>query len=96
MPRSCFHLPHQVAGEAAQVVDLDGVLGRDDEAELVAVLPAALEEGPAVRLVLDGGIGAALLAVARHPVAFEIAQMGVRPPCSPCRASSGRVSRAAG
>ena len=72
-----FHLPHEVAGEAAQVAHLDGILRRDDEAELMAVLPAALDEGTAVRLVLDGGIGAAFLAVARHPVAFEVAQVGV-------------------
>jgi len=43
----------------------------------VPVLPAPLDEGAAVRLVLKGRIGAALLAVGRHPVAFEIAQMGV-------------------
>lgn len=72
-----LHLPHQVAGEPAQVAHLDGILRRDDEAELVAVLPSALDEGAAVRFVLDGRIGTALLAVARHSVAFEIAQMGV-------------------
>ena len=72
-----FHLPHEVTGEAAKVAHLDGILRRDDEAELVAVLPPALDEGTAIRLVLDGGIGAALLAVAHHPVAFEVAQMGV-------------------
>ncbi len=72
-----FHLPHQIAGEAAQVRHLDGILRCDDEAELVAVLPAAFDEGAAVRLVLKRRIGAALLAVARHPVAFKVAQMGV-------------------
>jgi hypothetical protein len=71
------HLPHQVAGETAQVVHLDGILGRDDEAELVAVLPAALNEGAAIRLILQCRIGAALLAVAGDAIAFEIAQMGV-------------------
>src|ERR1700733_5916673 len=51
--------------------------GRNDEAKLVAVVPAPRHEGAAVRLVLQGRIGTALLAVPRHPVAFEIAQMGV-------------------
>ena len=96
MPRSALHLPHQIAGEAAQVGHVDGVLGRDDEAELVAVLATALDEGAAVRLVLDGGIGAALLAIARDAIAFEIAQMGVGRLADACRASSGRAIRAAG
>jgi hypothetical protein len=72
-----LHPPHQVAGEAAQIVHLDRILRRHDEPELMAVLTPALDEGAAVRLVLEGGIGAALLAVARDAVAFEIAQMRV-------------------
>ena len=48
-----FHLPHEVAGEAAQVAQLGGVLWRHDEAELVPVLSATLDEGAAVRLVLQ-------------------------------------------
>ncbi len=73
-----FHLAHEVAGEAAQIAHLAGVFRRDDEPELVPVLPAPLDEGAAVRIVLNAGIGAALLAVAGHSVAFEIAQMGIR------------------
>jgi hypothetical protein len=34
-----LYLPHEVAGEAAQIAQSCGVPGRDDEAELVAVLP---------------------------------------------------------
>jgi hypothetical protein len=34
-----FHLVHEVAGEAAQVAQVGGVLGAGDEAELVTVLP---------------------------------------------------------
>ena len=75
-----LHPPHQVAGEAAQNVQLDRIFRRDDEAELVAVLATALDEGAAVCLVLEGGIGAAPLAVARDAIAFEIAQMRVGRP----------------
>ena len=53
MSEVLLHLPHEVAGEAAQVAHLDGVFRRDDEAELMPVLPAALDEGAAVRLVLE-------------------------------------------
>ena len=72
-----LHLPHEVAGEAAQVGHLFRILRRDDEAELMAVLTPALDEGAAIRFVLDRRIGASLLSFPGHAVAFEIAQMGV-------------------
>jgi hypothetical protein len=43
----------------------------------VAVVAPALDEGAPVRLVLEGGIGVAPLAVAGDAIAFEIAQMSV-------------------
>ena len=46
-----LHLPHQVADEGFQVTKLGPILGRDDEAELVAVAAAAFEERLAVSLV---------------------------------------------
>ncbi|MCY1523953.1 hypothetical protein D9M68_588670 [compost metagenome] len=39
-----LHPAYQVAGIGAQVIELLGILGRDDEAKLVAVVPAALLE----------------------------------------------------
>src|SRR6266699_5597539 len=72
-----FHLPHEVAGEAAQVAHLDGILRRDDQAELVPVFPSARDEGASISLVLIRRIGPALLAVAGDAVAFEVTQMRV-------------------
>lgn len=72
-----LHLPHEVAGEGPQVGHVARVLRRDDEAELMTVLASALDEGAAVRLVLDRRIGVALLAVAGDAIAFEIAEMSV-------------------
>ena len=40
-----FHAAHQVPRVGPQVVQLGGILGRDDEAEMVPVVPAALLEG---------------------------------------------------
>jgi hypothetical protein len=40
-----------VAGIAVQVVELLGVLGRDNEAELVPILPSAFLEGDQVGVV---------------------------------------------
>ena len=75
-----FHLAHEVTGEAAKVGHLGAILGRDDEAKLVAISPAALHESPAVGLVLESGIGLAPLAVSGDPVSFEVAEMGIHGP----------------
>ena len=37
-----FHARHQVPGVGAQVVELFGILGRDNEAELVPILASSL------------------------------------------------------
>jgi hypothetical protein len=55
-----FHLVHEVAGEAAQVAQVGGVLGAGDEAELVTILPAPGEEGATVGVALQGRVGVAL------------------------------------
>src|SRR5450631_1989900 len=39
-----LHLPHHVAGEGTQIREVIAVLRGDDEAELVAVLSASLDE----------------------------------------------------
>jgi hypothetical protein len=72
-----LHRLHQVAGGLPQVGQLDAVLGGDDEAELVAVVAAPVEEGAAVLGVALGGIDLALVAVAVDAVALQIAQVGV-------------------
>ncbi len=72
-----FHLPHQIAGSLPQVGQLHTVFGRDDEAELVAVLATAVEKGAAVRHVALGRIDLALLAVPRDAVALQVAQVRV-------------------
>jgi hypothetical protein len=71
-----LHLPHEVTREATQVAQVSGILGGDDEAELVAVVPAARQEGAALSPVLQGRVGVALLAIPGDPVAFQIAQVG--------------------
>ena len=76
-PEVGFHLLHQIAGGLARVGQLHAVLGRDDEAELMAVLAAPLEESTAILHVALGRIDLALLAILRHAVPFEIAQVRV-------------------
>ena len=77
-----LHLPHHVAGEAAQVREPVAVLRSDDKAELVAVLAPALREVLAVRRVGLGTVKPAALAVARRPVALQVADVGVGRPAA--------------
>ena len=76
-PEVGFHLLHQIAGGLARVGQLRAVLGRDDEAELMAVIAAPVEEGAAILHIALGRIDLALLAILRHAVPFEIAQVRV-------------------
>jgi hypothetical protein len=76
----CTEIPgrlvHQLAGEAAEIRELRGIVRRDDEPEVMPVAFAALSKGPTIGLVsgrveqLPGGT------VARHTIALEIADMG--------------------
>ena len=70
-----FELAHQVAGEAGQVAELRAFLRRDDDAKLVAIVLAAIEEGIAVGPVLRRRIEPTALAIARGAVALNITQM---------------------
>ena len=70
-----FEFAHEVAGEAREVAELRAVFGRDDEAKLVAVVLAAIEEGIAVGPVLRRRIEPAALAIARGAVALNITEM---------------------
>src|SRR5712691_10680547 len=73
--RVSFEFAHEVAGEAGQVSELRALLRRDDDAKLVAVVLAAIEEGVAVGPVLRRRIEPAALAIARGAVALNITQM---------------------
>src|SRR3546814_16749702 len=79
-----LHLPHQPAGEPLQLVVLGGVLGRDDEAELMAVALAALEERPAVGAIGLGVVERAGQSLAGDAVTLDVAEMELRrPPALP-------------
>src|SRR6266581_704013 len=70
-----FEFAHEVAGEAGQVSELRALLRRDDDAKLMAIVLAAIEEGIAVGPVLRRRIQPAALAIARGAVALNITQM---------------------
>src|SRR5712692_6706286 len=70
-----FEFAHEVAGEAGQVSELRAVLRRDDDAKLMAIILAAIEEGIAVGPVLRRRIKLPALAIARGAVALNITEM---------------------
>jgi hypothetical protein len=86
-----LHLPHHVAGEAAQVREAITILRRDDEAKLVAVLAAAFSERLAVCRLGLGAIEPAALAVACRAVALQVADMGVSRPAAGLQAHDPRL-----
>src|SRR6516225_7708866 len=70
-----FELAHEVAGEAREIAELGALLARDDEAKLMAIVPATIKESIAVGPVLRRRIEPAALAIARGAVALNITQM---------------------
>ena len=71
-----LHLRHQIPGVGFEILELRSVFGRDDEPELMPVALAAAFELLEVDLVSDLTVGAASLAVRRHPFPFQILEMG--------------------
>src|SRR3546814_14359235 len=49
-----LHLRHQVAGKIAQMIEGRTILGRDDQAELVAVVHPKLGKGPGLGVIGEG------------------------------------------
>jgi hypothetical protein len=71
-----FHLPHQVAGEAAQVCHLGRVFRGDRRPKMMPVRGTTAGELALVDTVRLGIEYLGALAVAGHPVALEVAEMG--------------------
>ncbi len=67
---------HQVAGERLEVGHVGRVLGRDDEAEVVAIVDTALGKGAPIGLVVLGVEQAAGSAVFGDAVALQVGDMG--------------------
>src|SRR5579885_3215131 len=71
-----LHLADQVAGEPLEVRHIDRVIRRHDEAEMVAIVGAALREGLGIGLVGAGTEEPRLLSVPGDALAPQIAEMG--------------------
>lgn len=77
-PEVLFHVGHQPPYQGLQVFVPVAVLGRDDEAELVAVAVRAFEEAFARHAIRLGPVKPSPLAFARRAVAFEVTHVRTR------------------
>ena len=67
------HVVHQLAREGAQIGHLGGVLGRHDEAEMVAVALAALGECISIR-----GLAGSIKEIGIAPIAGDTVPLKIR------------------
>jgi len=72
-----LHPIHEIAGGRSMIWELDTLLGRHDEAELVAVVPAPFDERTAILDIPAGRIDLAPLPVLRHAITLEIAKVRI-------------------
>ena len=67
-----LHLPGQVACEGLEVGHLAGILRRDDEPEMMAIVLAPFRESRAIGTVAAGIEHLGPLATTRHSIALQI------------------------
>lgn len=70
-----FHLPGEIAGEAAEIRHVHRVVGRDDETEVMAVFLTPLGESLGISVIAAGTEQVSLLPITGHALAAEIVEM---------------------
>jgi hypothetical protein len=84
-------LPYHVAGEAAKIGEPIAILGRYDEAELVAILVPALNEGTPIRLVVIRSIEPASPTSAGRTVSLQVVEMRMGCPAADLQPNDTRL-----
>ncbi|MNE89314.1 hypothetical protein D3C80_1867150 [compost metagenome] len=69
-------IAHEIAGIGAKVSEFGSVLRRDDEAEMMTVIPGPLRESRGVGRVAPSIEEASRFAVPGHAVSLEIGDVG--------------------
>jgi hypothetical protein len=91
-----FGLCHQVSGEGLQVRELLGVVGRHDEAEVMAIFLTTICEGPMVGILLFRIKHPPGSPVLRYAFAAQVLEVGAeRRPLDPVADDTGLDHRAA-
>ena len=73
-----LHLAHQVAGVGLQVLEIVGILRRDDESELVPIILATRVEIVRVDPVGMLPVELATFAIGRYAITLDVTQMLLR------------------
>ncbi|MGY3146479.1 hypothetical protein ACVWYQ_003478 [Bradyrhizobium sp. USDA 3397] len=71
-------LIHELAGKAPQAPELAGIIGRDDEPEMMPVVFTTLGKGAASGLIAGGVKQSAGLPIPGHPIALKVTDMGTQ------------------
>ena len=66
---------HQLAGERAEIAELGGILRRNDESKMMAVVLAAFGKGAFIRRIRPRVEHPGVRTVARHALALQIGDM---------------------
>jgi hypothetical protein len=77
-PQILFHARHQPPGQGLEILIAIAILGRDDEAELMAILSPLFEKGLAIHHILIASVELPALALACSAVPLKIAQVSRR------------------
>nr|WP_231875047.1 hypothetical protein [Gluconobacter thailandicus] len=85
-----LNLRHQIAGIARQVGKIPGILRRDDEPELMAVVAPTIEKRITIGTVFRPRIEPSPLAIAGGAVALDVAEMGSGLAVSTCCTNGAR------
>jgi hypothetical protein len=78
-----LHLEHEASDQWLQIRILDRIFSRDNEAELVAVITASIEETRSLRAIPLGVIQGPWLSFSRNTIALQVSQVGL------CATSAG-------
>ena len=90
-----FHLPDEIAREGFEIRHLERVVGRDDEAEMMPVIAAALGEGPRVGSLRLRPEQTRLLPVPGHTVTAQVIEMRAQGRGTPGVAHDARLDHRA-
>lgn len=71
-----FHLRDEITGEGPEIGHVDGIVGRDDESEMVAIVLTPLREGLRIGVVTARSEEMGFLSITGHALAAQIVEVG--------------------
>jgi hypothetical protein len=72
-----LHLEHEPSRQWFQIRIVDSILGGDDEAELMSVAVASVEEAPSFSAFLLGVIESSWFSVSRESITLQVSKVSL-------------------